>query len=414
MLPDGWQHLCLGDVFSFKNGLNGEKSLYGAGAKFVNVMDVFRGPRLRHSEIVGEMAVSPRQLTEFAVRQGDVLFNRTSETDDEIALSTVYLDTEPAVFGGFVIRARPNGKALDQGFCIYGLQADSIRREMIRRGQGAIRSNIGQADLATVPILLPPLPEQRKIAEILSTWDAAIAAQERLIANAHAQKKALMQTLLPIGAHPPKKRLSGFSGEWREHELGEIATFKGGCGFKESFQGKTSGEWPFIKVSDMNLPGNEQEIFHSRNWVERPDAKAMRASPMPARAIVFAKVGAALMLNRRRRLTRPTIIDNNMMAAIPDENSITSDFLFLHMKTVDLGKFAQASAVPSVNQQHLAELPIILPPLPEQRKIAEILSTWDTTIAAQERLIANARAQKKALMQELLTGKQRVKLEEAA
>ena len=60
MLPEGWQSLVLGDVFSFKNGLNGEKSLYGAGAKFVNVMDVFRGPRLRHSEIVGEMAVSPR------------------------------------------------------------------------------------------------------------------------------------------------------------------------------------------------------------------------------------------------------------------------------------------------------------------------------------------------------------------
>lgn len=189
---------------------------------------------------------------------------------------------------------------------------------------------------------------------------------------------------------------------WREHELGEIATFKGGCGFKESYQGQTSGEWPFIKVSDMNLPGNEQEIFHSQNWVDRPEAKAMRASPMPPRAIVFAKVGAALMLNRRRRLTRPTIIDNNMMAAIPDEAAITSDFLFLHMKTVDLGKFAQASAVPSVNQQHLAALPIILPPLPEQRKIAEILSTWDAAIAAQERLIANARAQKKALMQTLL------------
>jgi type I restriction enzyme S subunit len=151
---------------------------------------------------------------------------------------------------------------------------------------------------------------------------------------------------------------------WTEHELGEIATFKGGCGFKEVYQGKTSGEWPFIKVSDMNLLGNEQEIFYSQNWVDQPEAKAMRASPMPARAIVFAKVGAALMLNRRRRLTRPTIIDNNMMAAIPDEGVITSDFLLLHLKTVDLGKFAQASAVPSVNQQHLSELEIILPPPP--------------------------------------------------
>lgn len=158
----------------------------------------------------------------------------------------------------------------------------------------------------------------------------------------------------------------------------------------------------------MNLPGNEQEIVHSQNWVDQTEAKAMRATPMPARAIVFAKVGAALMLNRRRRLTRPTIIDNNMMAAIPDESAITSDFLFLHLKTVDLGKFAQASAVPSVNQQHLSELEIILPPLPEQQRIAEILSTWDRAIGTVEALIANARAQKKALMQSLLTGKKRL------
>ena len=224
MLPEGWSDIRLGDAFSFKNGLNGDKELYGAGTKFVNVMDVFRGPRLRVAEIVGSMKISPKQLRDYAVRYGDVLFNRTSETDDEIALATVYLDTAPAVFGGFVIRARPTTENILPEFCVYGFQSAAMRRAMIRLGQGAIRANIGQGDLNTVEWRLPPLPEQRRIAEILSTWDGAIATVEKLIANARTQKKALMQSLLT-----GKKRLPGFAGEWENLRLGDVADlFAGG------------------------------------------------------------------------------------------------------------------------------------------------------------------------------------------
>lgn len=195
---------------------------------------------------------------------------------------------------------------------------------------------------------------------------------------------------------------------WTDVELGEVATFKGGSGFKERFQGKVTGDLPFIKVSDMNLPGNEECIHYSQNWVSKDEAREMRASPMPARSIVFAKVGAALLLNRRRRLVMPTIIDNNMMAAIPDETRITSDYLFRFLTTIDLGKFAQASAVPSVNQQHLSEILAILPPIREQGAINSLLGTWDHAIEMVEALIANARAQKQALMQQLLSGKRRL------
>lgn len=189
---------------------------------------------------------------------------------------------------------------------------------------------------------------------------------------------------------------------WTDVELGEVATFKGGSGFKEKFQGKLSGDLPFIKVSDMNLPGNEECVRYSQNWVSKGEAKEMRATPMPARSIVFAKVGAALLLNRRRRLIMPTIIDNNMMAAIPNEKRITSDYLYRLLTTIDLGKFAQASAVPSVNQQHLSEILAFLPPVDEQSAINNLLQTWDRAIETVEALIANARAQKQALMQQLL------------
>ena len=191
-----WIAFSLGDLFTFKNGLNGEKSLYGSGVKFVNVMDVLRARTLRHKDLVGSMSVKPNQLAEYGVKKGDVLFNRTSETDDEIAVSTVYVDDAPAVFGGFVIRARPIADVLDFGFSVYAFQPPSVRRAMVRLGQGGIRANIGQGDLATVRVLLPPLPEQAKIAAVLANEDRTIEALKGKLGALRQEKAALMQQLL--------------------------------------------------------------------------------------------------------------------------------------------------------------------------------------------------------------------------
>lgn len=188
--------------------------------------------------------------------------------------------------------------------------------------------------------------------------------------------------------------------DWEETSLGDLCTFRGGNGFKEEHQGQSVGEFPFIKVSDLTLPGNEKYITDAQNWVSEAVLKELRATLQPEGAVVFAKVGAALKLNRRRILSRPTVIDNNMMAAIPDIERIDADFLYYFLLTQDLGRFSQESAVPSVNQGHLASIDIGLPPLPEQRKIAEILRTWDEAIEKLEAL----RAAKEALYSTLAVG----------
>lgn len=174
--------------------------------------------------------------------------------------------------------------------------------------------------------------------------------------------------------------------DWAEVALGDICTFRGGSGFKEEYQGNSFGDYPFIKVSDMTLPGNEKYITTSNNWVSSATLKKLRANLQPEGATVFAKVGAALKLNRRRLLSRPTAIDNNMMAAIPEKSRLDSEFLYYFMLVQDLGRFSQESAVPSVNQGHLSSIDIGLPPLPEQRKIAKVLRTWDEAIEKLEAL----------------------------
>jgi len=198
------------------------------------------------------------------------------------------------------------------------------------------------------------------------------------------------------------KRLHG----WETKTIAEVAAIGGGNGFPEEYQGWSSGEHPFIKVSDLNLPGNERLIQIANHWVSEAVRKKLKARLFPAGTIVFAKVGGALLTNKRRVLTRDTIIDNNMMALTPD--AIDGGYLYQVSLMIDLGRYRQEGAVPSINGTRVGQIAIDVPPLPEQRKIADILGTWDEALEKLDALIAAVDRRKQALMQQLLTGQRRL------
>ncbi len=194
------------------------------------------------------------------------------------------------------------------------------------------------------------------------------------------------------------KRLHG----WETKTLSDVAEIGGGNGFPDSYQGKASGDHPFIKVSDLNLPGNERLVLHANNWISDDVRKKLKAKVFPKGAVVFAKVGGALLTNKRRILTRDTVIDNNMMALTP--KCIHSGYLYQVLLSIDMGRYRQEGAVPSINGSRVGEISIDVPPDIEQRKVADILGKWD---AAQEKLdaiIAVKDRRKQALMQQLLSG----------
>jgi len=209
-LPNGWQLKTLGEFVDFKNGVNADKSAYGTGMKFVNVMDVFQGEFLTSNKIRGSVQISEKQKQEFSVIKGDILFNRTSETREDIACTTVYMDDTPATFGGFVIRGRQFPNLLTPEFSGYCFQSSFMRKELIRRGQGAIRSNIGQKDLNKVTIFIPPMHQQNKIAETLITWDKAIEKTEALITAKQKQFDWLARNLLSLNDSQCKTRYTKF------------------------------------------------------------------------------------------------------------------------------------------------------------------------------------------------------------
>lgn len=190
---------------------------------------------------------------------------------------------------------------------------------------------------------------------------------------------------------------------WSVKKLGDMGEFVSGAGFPESEQGGKIGI-PFYKVSDMNLPENKNTMITAHNYVNQEQIKKLKYKPIKKEAIIFAKVGAAIFLERKR-IAQFFLIDNNMMAFIPNKNV---KFLKIILDRVRLSKYVQVGALPSYNASDLRTIKILLPPLAEQEKIAEILSCWDEGIEKLSALIEKKKLQKKALMQQLLTAKIRL------
>lgn len=219
-IPDSWSWVLLGKLMSFQNGLNTDKSAYRRGLRFANAMEVISHSHLAAQDIPGRVSTSSAETNRYMVRTGDVLFNRTSETQEEVGLASVYDDDEPILFGSFVLRGKLLNEQLFPQFAGYGLRSSEVRRQIMSSGQGGIRANVGQASLSAIRIALPPCAEQEAIAEALTDADGVIEGLERLIAKKRRIKQGAMQDLLTA-----KRRLPGFSGERDTRPLGAIAAF---------------------------------------------------------------------------------------------------------------------------------------------------------------------------------------------
>ena len=190
---------------------------------------------------------------------------------------------------------------------------------------------------------------------------------------------------------------------WELVETGTVTIVGAGTGFKPDFQGFTDREIPFYKVSDMNLLGNEMFMTEANNYVDSEDLKVLKAKTFPKNTLIFPKVGAALLTNKRRILTKDSCVDNNIMTLTPIENKINPIFLYSLYLQIDFNDLSNDGALPSLNGSQVKKIMIPLPPLEEQKKIADILSTVDKKIAFVEENINVTEELKKGLMQKLLT-----------
>ncbi len=175
---------------------------------------------------------------------------------------------------------------------------------------------------------------------------------------------------------------------WEKQLLGNLCRFQAGSAFPQKYQGLAAGDFPFIKVSDMNLSSNEIHINDANNWVTKDLASELKAKPLPAGTPVFAKIGEALKHNRIRFLVRDTVMDNNMMGAIPNTSIVDGRFLYYLLGQIGLPHLATGTAVPYLTVSVLSQVNVELPPLLAQRRIASVLTAYDDLIENNTRRIA--------------------------
>ena len=276
--------------------------------------------------------------------------------------------------------------------------------------QGAGRFKLNKAALAKLPVLIPPLPEQKKIAKILSTWDKAITTTEQLIANSQQQKKALMQQLLT-----GKKRLAGFSGEWEELTLDSLGkTFGGLTGKSKEDFGTGKPYIPYMNIfKSGKIDVNGFDLVNitedeKQNPVKYGDMFFTTSSETPN------EVGMSSVL-----LDEVNDVYLNSFCfgfRLHNFELLDPDFAqFLFRGAVvrrKISALAQGATRYNLSKIQMLKIILELPPIKEQQKIAQVLSSADQEIETLQQKLNFLEEEKKALMQQLLTGKRRVKLDD--
>jgi type I restriction enzyme M protein len=220
----------------------------------------------------------------------------------------------------------------------------------------------------THPIPLPPLEIQQEIV-------AEIEGYQKVIDGA----RAVLDHYRPhIPIHP----------DWPLVLIKEVAAVQSGYGFPLDYQGKTDEDIPFLKVSDMNLPGNEKEIISWNHSVSRTVLRELKGAAYPKGTVIFPKIGAAIATNKKRILSRESTYDNNVMGIVPDTERLLPDFLHTYLLAFDLSLWASQSQPPSMRKTTVEAHKLPLPPLEVQRAIVSEIEAEQALVNGNRDLIA--------------------------
>lgn len=282
--------------------------------------------------------------------------------------------TTGCIHDGWLVLAKKRD-GIDQDFFYRVLGSDSVYAAFAKLAAGATVKNLNIELVKGVAVPVPPLPEQRRIAAILDQADALRAKRREAL----AQLDSLTQSIFIEMFGDPTLNTK----QWQVGTLGGIASFFAGNSLPSGipYERQYGGHF-LMKVSDMNLPGNEQFIRQCQYWTAEDGA---RSSTCPAGSVVLPKRGGAIGTNKKRITTRSTILDPNLMAIAPLESVVDLSYLYHWFMRFDLASISSGSSVPQLNKQDLVPLKIQVPPLALQQ-------TFATRIQAVESLKATHRA----------------------
>ena len=331
------------------------------------------------------------------MRRGKVELNDVLITTEAPLGNVASVDRTDIALAQRVIKYRGKIDLLDNLFLKQKFLSESFQEILKSKATGGTVQGIKGSVLHQIPLIVPSKQEQTKIASFLSAVDEKISQLTQKHALLSQYKQGMMQKLFSQQIRFKADDGSEF-GEWEEKTLGSLGVFKSGQGFPEKYQGGKTGV-PFFKVSDMNTYGNEKRMVVANNYVDADSILEMKVKVILDESIIFAKVGAAVFLERKRLATN-FLIDNNMMAFTPDPK-LNINFIKQFLDTIKFSNFVQVGALPSYNAGDLAIIPIHIPCVVEQTKIANFLSAIDQKIDVVAQQIEQTKQWKKGLLQQM-------------
>ena len=333
------------------------------------------------------------------LKNGDIIIADASEDYEGVgkAIEIFNLMNKKVVAGLHTFALRDNNSLLAIGFRAYIFKNDNVAKALKIIATGSKVYGISKANIRKFLIPLPPLPEQKKIAEILSTWDDAILNTEQLIEKLKLRKKGLMQELLT-----GKTRLKGFTGKWKVVKLLNICEFYSGGTPETSNRSFYVGTIPFIRSGEIN--SLKTILCISEEGLKNSSAKMVNKGDL-----LYALYGAT---SGEVGISKISGAINQAVLCIRSQENITFlYYVLLNLKKSIISTYLQGGQG-NLSANIIKNIQIKIPELIEQNAIAEILTTVDEEIKVNEKYLLQLQSQKKGLMQKLLTGEVRVNVDE--
>ena len=394
IVPKDWDIDKLGNIGNFKNGINKSKEDFGDGIPFVNLMDVFGKPFFNGKKL-SLVKANKKEIVEYSLLKGDVLFVRSSVKPEGVGLTTVILDDlRNTVYSGFLIRFR-SINSFDCNFKKYCFFENNFRKRVLSVSSISANTNINQDSLNKLEIQIPTFVEQNKIASILSTWDKAIELKEKLIEQKKELKRGLMQKLLT-----GEVRFPGFNDEWKILNLGDKLKFVK----KEPLI--NPNEYKLLTVK-LHLQGVEPTSTHpkitenGRPYYIREEGEILIGRQN------FHNGGIGLVPKNA-----DGYIASNAISSLKSSDGNQLFYLF-YLSNPNLfkkvGHLIGGTGQKEISESMLSKLKIKIPNTKKEiSKITSILKLCDESLRLEIDSLERLKQQKKGLMQLLLTGIVRV------
>ena len=360
-----WEEHTLSEYLEFKNGLNPDAKRIGNGLPFISVMDVLSEGVIRYDNIRGKVDATEKEIECFGVKNGDILFQRSSETLEDVGRANVYMDDRTAIYGGFVIRGRKIGN-YDPMFFKFLLATPLARKSTCRMGAGAQHFNIGQEGLSKISLFFPHIEEQRKIASLLSLIDQRIATQNKIIDKLQSLIKGLRVRLIQIE-------------NGNIVHLGEIA---------QIYQPQT--------ISSTELTEDGFLVYGANGII----GKYIEYNHKTEQICITCRGNTCGMVN----YTKPmSWITGNAMVINTDahQDKVCKRYLYHYLSAYNFNRIISGSGQPQIVRTPLEQLKVTLPTISEQKQKALFLDKIQDKIDLNHKVLNLNIRQKQYLLRQM-------------